>query len=464
MADDDKDSIVQELVAVLGSSDDRDLPVWLRELVEGDIARYSDLRAAVETEILRAIPVRWGGAEFDDLRSKIGDMLSLRFQVDVQDETDEYDVFEWADEFQPTIGLFPFYRIKEREQNWCLIRIGFQEKVCIALPRRAADALKKRIPLLSNLVGRDRPILSKMEFETFLQELINRGINPRFITFGSGHAAPKILAQCLSNNFKIVRFFVGKICYYRKIPMVRAGRYAAAVKALEPFNSEGMSIDELRNRLYGEFRKDEMQSIIKAPMLAGGLQGLADELDGRRKDQYDFVVSDLGATEFEYLKEQVLELDVWEIEHSQVIPVGIGVSGPGLVRIAQLKASDAIHEEVQLWFDELKRAGADKTLGARLGLRLQVDTPQAAEAKDRAEMARVLGELLGDLCRRMKLGPRHEDEVAQIEGVLGNVTSQLDLSELSRLIEYTRNGTEQYIKSDKQYKASVKQIVEALRA
>jgi hypothetical protein len=439
--------IVEQLILSLGNgAKERDLPADLRNLIREDIDNYQSLSSAIRGEKLRVVPVRWGGSDFEKLRVSIQDRLKGHADVSVDPVTDRYDVFEWADEFQPTIGLFPLYRLPDREQNWCIIRLGLQEKVCLALTNEAASTLCDRFDCtpLPNAEA-SRLVFSRQQFIDLIDHLRTNNIAARFITFGSGHAAPKILAQAVKSDFKALRYFVTNICYVDDIPLVQSHRTRRLLTFIDQHSDKNDPIRYIyENRI--AFQK------VKRLVSEATVVGLAEELGRSESTKYDFVVSDLGSAEFRELLNMgervfgALEgpkredaLVVWEVEHDQEIPIGIGISKYGLVKTSHTDVLEIIHREIATWLDSMEKEKKLDILAAEYGLRIIVGPITMQEGK-RAERQQFLIGKFNQLRDLMDSGTYGADQTEELQRLIGRLPDVLPDARVEALISIAESA------------------------
>jgi hypothetical protein len=414
-------AILEALMGVLGKgSAQGDLPIQLYEMAtNSDGSTYASLAQAIAAENLYVIPVKWGGPEFDGLTEQIRERLTKNEHVRVKPETDRYDVFRWVDELQPTIGLFPVYRIKDRERTWSIIKIGRQQRVCIAMRREVAAKLLQCTDWSPPAIrlGSKRPLLTGDGFMELVDKLNKKEITSYFLSFGAGHAAPRILAQVLEKRLPLLWFFLRHVSEFHQLRRVQAAQLGAAIQLME----EGRSADQLKTTPEDIWTKAFKTGRVRERLWQRGweasIRGLADELRDCENDEYHFIISDLGAVEFRQLLSEMGEylenapshdtadagigpgdsgrlaearsaltrtdqaetddsdkLVVWEIDHGLTIPIGIGISAPALVRMSQLPVSEIIHQEVEKWFNRLLDAGRIEKILSEYGLYLDVDT------------------------------------------------------------------------------------------
>ena len=434
----DEDADISALIRVLGAKAvTGDLPVGLFDMMSHDRSKFQALAEAIANEDMKVIPVRWGGDEFHRLKKSIQEELRSTTSFSIDEETDYYDVFQWIHELQPTIGLFPLYRIEDRKRNWCIIKIGCQRRVCIAMLQSTAMRLVGRceLPILS--INGTRPNINKDQFVTFIDELVHHNVDSTFFSFGSGHAAPRILAEVLGSNFSSLRYFVTNIVEYHTLPLVKAAQLAAAIELVDERIQAAASDEKTRRAAarskphaqgiaegdHNQLAAEPDPIIPKKPIidklfisnagsrrlremgLPAAVQGLADQLKTSRDREYYFVVSDLGAQEFRHLLQEVEEynysvsavtdqgsgratpsaeeleqLVVLEIAHEIDIPIGIGISAPGLVRMSQLQVSERIHEKVMEWRRSLEDDKVTEILQT-YGLELE-ELPEEVERRE----------------------------------------------------------------------------------
>ncbi|HEY0682070.1 MAG TPA: hypothetical protein VGD45_07060 [Steroidobacter sp.] len=350
-----------KVASLIGESEATELSNHLafsKEWIEpsGNIRRWL---TTVEGSQLKAVPVIWGGQEFTRLHESFKKHVRCA-RVDFVEPTERYDLFQWADELQPTLGIFPLYLFGDRRAAWRVIPLGKQRRVAIVMSAGMAQALAdlnwRPQPRPAN-----NPYVTGKEFGKLIAEIARSATwrKTQFIHFGLGHAAPKILARTIEDP-KACTTFLQTLDYCRSLPKVKVARARAVMQMLGN-------------------RKPDDNHVIHTQAFRDGLQraqarGVLDELIERQRGEFVCVVSDLGVAEFLQLQELATglspPLEIWDIEHGLDIPLGIGLSIPALMWLNHHEATaERIGHAIKEWFLNIEERRDE--IEARYGIALE---------------------------------------------------------------------------------------------
>jgi hypothetical protein len=335
-----------KVASLIGESEATELSEHLslsKEWLEpsGNIRRWL---TTVEDSQLKAVPVIWGGQEFTRLHESFNKHVQGG-RVDFVEPTERYDLFQWADELQPTLGIFPLYLFGDRRAAWRVIPLGKQRRVAVVMSAGMAQALA-RLNWRPQPRPANNPYVTGEQFGKLIAEVARCASwkKTQFIHFGLGHAAPKILARTIEDP-KACTTFLQRLDYCRSLPKVKVARARAVLRMLE-----------------NNAPNDE--HVIHDPAFRDGLQmaqarGVLDTLIERQPGEFVCVVSDLGVAEFLQLQEQATglstPLEIWDVEHGLDIPLGIGLSIPALMWLNHHHATaECIGHAIREWFRNIE--------------------------------------------------------------------------------------------------------------
>ncbi len=187
-----------------------------------------------------------------------------------------------------------------------------------------------------------------------------------FLYFGPSHVAAKILASSLT-KIKNRQYFLTQLEHYESVSKVLERRVRAELEIAQVNDFHGARDFASRfSEFYGDATKLEN---ARAKLLSAAISGLHNTLVSDPQT-FRAVFTDMGVVEFLELKGKD-RLAIWEIEHGQKIPVGIGLSMPSLIRLSTMAHLLSIMtDRIDAWLSDVSKSGERETILDEYGIEL----------------------------------------------------------------------------------------------
>jgi hypothetical protein len=163
---------------------------------EGFGEQWISQMSSLEVSLITA---KWGGKRTSRLIDKLTDRVgrTIRNAPSIvqpsEDPVELYEIFAGGFELIPSFGLFPVYLLDERLYYWGVLPFGNITAIGMAMNQ---DALEKLFPELEDEAEGQEIQISLPQMKSAIGKAIEIK-RLKFLYFGPGHAAPKILFSLL---------------------------------------------------------------------------------------------------------------------------------------------------------------------------------------------------------------------------------------------------------------------------